>query len=807
MQFTKTAYGLEFTVGTDVCSVERYAENILRVRYAFDGEVNCRKAMQAVILPQEPSAFVAEETAEGCVMHLEDGTAVDVQEKPFAITIRDAQGRIVHRDLAGKAYLKVANLRRFHYFERMGFTAFYGLGERSGRLNKAGRHLRMDCHDAMGYNSEFSDPLYKHIPFYIKRDPAQKLACGVFYDSPYTGAFDLGCEHSNYWPHYGFFTCDGGEIEYYVILGGSIKEIVRRYTSLTGRTVMQPLSTMGFVGSTMHYTEQETGVQEAIVGFVRKMHEHGLGCDGFHLSSGYSSMNGKRYVFNWNGEKFPDPAQFCRDMEKEGALVSPNVKPAMLLSHPLYEEFRQAGAFLKNEVGGAPHEEMFWGGQASLVDFTTPAGRTLWKKHLVKDYLEKGITGIWDDNNEFELTDGNPVCANDGQPMPARGMRPLMSLLMARTAIEAYREHDPQLRPYVLSRAGYAGIQRYAQTWAGDNRTDWNSLRYNIPLMLGMGLCGVANQGCDVGGFDGPAPEGELFVRWVQNGIFQPRFCIHSQNDDHTVTLPWAYGKYLPQLQAAFALRYRLSLYLYSLLWHAHCTGEPIMRPLVYAFEDDPRAAEESFTFMQGPNLLIANVLEPGTKTWRVYLPAGTAWYDFSTHRRYAGGQEIELDVTLDSIPMFYPEGCILPLVAPALTVKKENFASVELLVECSRPGHFTLYQDDGTSNRYLDGVYLETEIDMTADADYVFLRFAHEGAFESVTDAYELTVVSLDTAPASVCVGDQALACCLDEDDYAASSACFWYDLSTRHVRVKFPNPRRDFTLTIEKGRSIYGS
>ena len=150
MQFTKTAYGLEFTVGTDVCSVERYAENILRVRYAFDGEVNCRKAMQAVILPQEPSAFVAEETAEGCVMHLEDGTAVDVQEKPFAITIRDAQGRIVHRDLAGKAYLKVANLRRFHYFERMGFTAFYGLGERSGRLNKAGRHLRMDCHDAMG---------------------------------------------------------------------------------------------------------------------------------------------------------------------------------------------------------------------------------------------------------------------------------------------------------------------------------------------------------------------------------------------------------------------------------------------------------------------------------------------------------------------------------------------------------------------------------------------------------------------------------------------------------------------------------
>lgn len=557
----------------------------------------------------------------------------------------------------------------------------------------------------------------------------------------------------------------------------------------------------------MHYTEQESGVQEAIVGFVCKMHAHGLGCDGFHLSSGYSSMNGKRYVFNWNRDKFPDPAQFAADMRAEGALVSPNVKPAMLLSHPLYEEFRRENAFLMNEDGTAPHEEMFWGGQASLVDFTSPAGRRLWKAHLIEAYLEKGITSIWDDNNEFEITGGNPLCCNEGQPMPARGVRPLLSLLMARTALEAYHDYDPQLRPYVLSRSGYAGIQRYAQTWAGDNRTDWNSLRYNIPLMLGMGLCGVANQGCDVGGFDGPAPDGELFVRWVQNGIFQPRFCIHSQNDDHTVTLPWTYGPYLPQLRAAFSLRYQLSLYLYSLLWHAHRTGEPIMRPLVYAFEDDPRAAGESFVFMEGPSLLVANVLEPGAKTMRVYLPAGIDWRRFDTHERFASGQEIELDITLDSIPLFYPQGCILPLVPPALCARTENFSTVRLLMECSRASSFTLYQDDGTSNRYLDGVYLETRIAMTPDEGAVTVCFEHEGTFESVTERIELTVVSLETAPASIRVDGEALACCLDEEEFEASPAAFLYDLAMRHTRVKLPNPRRDFTLTIEKGRSIYGS
>lgn len=806
MQYQMNACGVDIRTGADVCSIECHAKSIVRIRYAFDGEVNHR-VMQAVILPKQAAQFELEETAGGCMIRFESGVSVQVQETPFSLCIMDAQGRIVHRDLAGRAYGKDTNSRRFHYFERMGFTLFYGLGERSGKLNKAKRHLHIDCHDAMGYDSEYSDPLYKHIPFFIKRDPAQKLSCGVFYDSPYTGVFDFGCEHSNYWPHYGYFSCDGGEIDYYVIMGNSIREIVCRYTDLTGKTIMQPISTMGFMGSTMHYTEQESGVQEAIVGFVRKMHEHGLGCDGFHLSSGYSSIEGKRYVFNWNRNKFPDPAQFAQSMKEENALVSPNVKPAMLLNHPLYEAFQKENAFLMNEERTAPHEEMFWGGQASLVDFTSAAGRSLWKEHLIEAYLEKGITGIWDDNNEFEITSGNPVCFNEGDPMPVRGMRPLLSLLMARTALEAYQQYDPQLRPYVLSRAGYAGIQRYAQTWAGDNRTDWNSLRYNIPLMLGMGLSGVANQGCDVGGFDGPAPEGELFVRWVQNGIFQPRFCIHSQNDDHTVTLPWAYGKYLQQLQAAFGLRYQLSLYLYSLLWHAHRTGEPIMRPLVYAFENDPHVAEESFVFMEGPNLLVANVLDPGVKSMHIYLPAGVKWRSFRTHEIYEGGQEIEIEVTLDSIPLFYPQGCILPLVASALCARTENFAKVHLLMECSKASSFTLYQDDGASNRYLDGVYLETRISMALSEEAVTICFAHEGSFESVTEQYELTVVSLDTAPASVYVDDQALACCLDEEEYIASSDGFFYDLSTRHTFVKFPNPKRDFTLTIEKGRSIYGS
>lgn len=806
MEYKRITGGIRLWKGADQCDIVFFQPDILRVTYCFDGEQNHCKTKAVVLAETDrcPEIRLDSETALHFAM---DGVVVEIDADPLAISVRDAGGRLIHQDLAGKAYWKDPNNRRYHFFRQLDFGDFYGLGEKSGELNKKGRRLRMDAFDAMGYNSRTSDPLYKHIPFLIKRNRDAGVSCGVFYDSPYTGSFDLGCEHSNYWPRHAYFTCDGGMIDYYLILGNTLQGVVRRYTDLTGKTAMQPLSTMGFMGSTMYYTEQERAVDNEIVGFVQKMHEHGLGCDGFHLSSGYTAKDGKRYVFHWNRERFPEPAVFTRAMKAQGALVSPNVKPAMLLTHPLYREFAEAGAFLMDSARLAPHTEMFWGGLASLVDFSAPAGRRLWKKYMIERLLANGITGIWDDNNEYELTAGNPTCDNDGAPVPARSMRPLMSMLMAQTARSAYEEYAPGLRPYILSRAGYAGIQRYAQTWAGDNRTDWQSLRYNIPVMLGMGLSGVANQGCDVGGFDGPAPEGELFVRWVQNGIFQPRFCIHSQNDDHTVTLPWAYHSYLPQLRQAFRLRYQLSLYLYSLLWQAHVQGDPIMRPLVYAFENDPCVADESFAFMYGPSLLVNHVLEPKADAVKVYLPAGTDWYDYHTHQRFKGGQTIVKAVELSTIPLFYPCGAILPTVEAALCSRVENFARVRLLIECSVSSSFTLYQDDGVSNQFEKGEYRETKIDMRVSARDVSLCFTHAGSYATVTETYELTLVGLSSAPASVQAADEELALCLDKESFDASERCFWYDLDCRHLNVKLPNPKQDFSVSVQKGLSIYGS
>ena len=236
-------------------------------------------------------------------------------------------------------------------------------------------------------------------------------------------------------------------------------------------------------------------------------------------------------------------------------------------------------------------------------------------------------------------------------------LKSVMSNIMCHITDEAIHETFENTRPYIVCRSGHCGIQKYAQTWAGDNLTCWDSLKYNIATILGMGLSGVANQGCDIGGFFGPAPEAELLVRWIQNGIFQPRFSIHSTNTDNTVTEPWMYSGCTGYIRSAILLRYRLFPYLYSLMERAHTTGLPIMEPMCYAFQNDPACYEDGINFMFGDSLLVANVVEKGAKIRSVYLPEGSAFYDFYTREVYEGGQTIEFPVNLGSIPLFVRSG------------------------------------------------------------------------------------------------------------------------------------------------------
>lgn len=797
---------------TDAARFRLYllTDDIIRVRCAF-GDGFPEEASYALVLTAWPDrldgVMPERRTVDPVPVETEDRPdelvlatkhlRIRVRKDPFMIAITDRDGRVLHADLPGKPWMQ-DGLGRLYHYSRMGERdCFYGFGEKAGPLNKRHRRMRMHNVDTIGYDSELTDPLYKHIPFYIRWDGENRIASGLFYHNAHDAVFDMGCERSGYWDKYTYYCADGGELDVFFIHGPNIRDVVRRYTDLTGKTVLQPKFSLGYMASTMYYTELDRDSDQAILGFLDRCREEGIPCDGFFLSSGYTTgRDGKRYVFNWNRERFPDPGSFIRQAAERGVAIVPNVKPGMLVTHPLHAAFDRAGAYVR-DGDGKSLTDRYWGGMASFVDFTNPEGRRLWKQHMKEALLDLGILSVWNDNNEYEIHDEDAVCHGDGATQKIGGLRPIQPNLMARTAHEAAEEARPGMRPYVVSRAGFAGIQRYAQTWAGDNSTSWKSLKFNIPLILGMGLSGVANQGCDIGGFHGPAPEPELFVRWVQNGIFQPRFSIHSCNTDNTVTEPWMYPSCTRYIRDAIRLRYRLVPYLYSLFHEASTEGSPIMRPLVYEFQHDERVWEESFDFMFGPFLLVANVLEKGAQTRRVYLPEGAEWVHWETGERHAGGQTVELPVTLGSIPMFLRSGAIVPMAPELTNLHRDTVEELHILIEPSAESRFVLYDDDGVTNRYRQGEYLRTTIDIRRDRD-VTIAFTHEGAWDPGWKRLRLDVLFREIAPAEIRLGDAVLPRFLDPVRWERAGIGWYCDMETRTARIKVPWRREDGRVRI---------
>ena len=539
-----------------------------------------------------------------------------------------------------------------HYLARAPDEQYYGLGERSGPMNRAGRRFRLSTYDALGYDARTADPLYKHIPFYLTRQSETGLAFGLFYDTMSDGVFDFGCEHSNYHGPYRYFAADHGDLDLYFLAGPTIPEVVRRFTWLTGRPSATPDWALGYSGSTMSYTDAPDA--EARLGdFLDDLVRYDIPCSSFHLSSGYTSIGARRYVFHWNRDKFPDPAGLIARFAESGVRLLANIKPALLTDHPEFDSVARAG-FLIADADGAPVLEQFWDALGAYIDFTNPDAAAWWRERVTGQLLGLGIAATWNDNNEFEITSSRSIANGFGCPFDAIEMKPLQTLLMLRASRQAQLAHRPDEPPFLISRAGFAGMQRYAQTWSGDNFTSWRSLKWNIPMGLGLAISGVSNSGHDIGGFAGPRPDPELFVRWVGLGVFLPRFSIHSWNDDGSVNEPWMHPEVLNDVRALMELRARLSPYLARLLKRYRDEYEPVMRPLFYDFPDDPQSWMETDDFMLGEAMLVCPVTEAGVAHRDVRLPTLAAgWRDAWTGEVFEGGASVRVAVPFARPPFF----------------------------------------------------------------------------------------------------------------------------------------------------------
>ncbi len=606
-----------------------------------------------------PAARISQR--DGTIALQTNALSLTLTTEALALRWTDAHGRLLLEDRTSAAYMASSRTGAMrHYLQRERGDRYYGLGDKTGRLNLHGRRLRTLAMDALGYDPKSGDPLYKHWPFVLSRS-AEGAWCGIYYDTLAACTFDLGCEHDNYHGLYRHVEIDDGDLDYYVIAGASPAEVIAGFVRLIGGTPLPPRWTLGFAQTAMGLADAPDA-QQQLDAFISRIAQESIPCSAFHYGSGYSSRGRRRYVFTWNNSKFPDPLALNDRFHASGMQVVANIKPCLLDDHPAFAQVQSYGGFI-HDAQGQPVLEPFWDGMGAHLDFTNPQAIAWWQQQLRQQVLDYGIDVGWNDNNEYAILDDDAQCNGFGTPLAMHRARPLHSLLMTRASFEAQVAHAAGEPVFSVSRAGPPGIQRYAQTWSGDNTTSWETLRWNIRTGLQMSLSGMFNVGHDVGGFAGPSPDAELFLRWVQACCLNPRMVMNSWKLDGTNNVPWLHPQVTEHVAAAIRLRYSLMPYLWSLFERASSHHEPIIRPTFYDFPDDERCFEDCDDFMLGPELLVAPVVTQGATSRSVYLPSGPqAWFDFHTGNRFAAGQLHTVDAPWSRLPLFARAGASIAI-------------------------------------------------------------------------------------------------------------------------------------------------
>jgi len=610
----------------------------------------------------------------------------------------------------------------FHYITREKTEKIYGLGDKGGGLNKSGRAFRIECSDAMGYDASESDPLYKHLPFYICENSVGSY--GIFYDTSDTSYADFGKEINNYYPAYKHFKTEDNCLVYYLFFGSKLS-ILQQFCSLCGKQPLPPRWSFDYCGSTMAYTDAPDS-EKQMNGFLNKLKETNLSCGGFYLSSGYTSIGKGRYVFNWNRDKFPSPEEFIKTFKDNGINIIPNIKPAFLDSHPLYKEITEKGLFVKNK-DGTPYITEFWDGIGSYLDFTNPEAFEFWSEKVKETLLNYGVTATWNDNNEFDIKDLDATVIGFGNgTVSASRIRPVLTYLMVLSSYNAQIKKHPDLRPFLSTRSGNIAVRRLAQTWSGDNRSEFKDLRYCHNIGLTMSLSGFYFYGHDLGGFDGDMPSRELLLRWLQHGVFEPRFTIHSWNKDGSATMPWSYPDIIPSVRRIFAQRKKLLPYLYNSAYNAAEKEIPINAP-VFLYYDDENLKEENDTMMFGKDILVSFIFDEGKDETEVYLPRKDDWY--LGDKLCKGGQRIKVSIPAESeTPYFVRSGSVIATNEAdyGFGQKEETVFTVYPLSEGNFQSEF--FTDDGVSFAYRNGNCVKLHFAVTCTEDKVMVKYENQG-------------------------------------------------------------------------------
>lgn len=672
---------------------------------------------------------------------------VMVQKKPLKVQIFDKYQRLVMGDQA-EAYVvnnSEVETRKVLRDEEQ----FFGLGEKTGPLNRRGHSYTMWNSDKPCY-SDREDPLYKSIPFFLST-----YNYGIFFDNTYKTQFDFGDRHEDYFS----FSAPDGPFVYYFIYGNDFKEIIASYIKLTGKPIMPPAWALGWSQSRGMLTNEKLTREIA-----NEYRQRNIPCDIIYQDIGW--VEGLQN-FEWRKDRYQNPKKMLSDLAENGFKVIVSQDPVISqATKAQWQEADENGYLVTDDRTGKSYDMPWpWGGNAGVVDFTNPEVADWWGD-LQQKPLDDGVKGFWTDMGEpawsnEESTDRLHMKHHLGMHSEIHNV---YGLTWDKVVTEQFEKHNPNQRIFQMTRAAFAGMQRYTFGWSGDSGngrdvTDgWDNLANQIPVGLSAGMGLIPFWTSDISGYCGDITDynafAELYIRWLEFGIFNPLSRAHHEGNN--AVEPWLFGKEAERIaKKSIEFKYQLHPYIYTYAREAYDTGIPIMRALVLEYPQDENIYTANEEFLFGEKMLVAPIVEEGARKRKIYLPEGD-WIDYNNPSvNYKGEQEIEYAAPLDVIPILVKKGSILPKM-PVMDYigQMENTPMIFEIFPSEKASSFSLYEDDGVTNDYKKDEFARTDIEVISEEDELQISIEKpeiSGGFEFSEKRNFWLEVHLSEKPSSV--------------------------------------------------------
>ncbi len=768
--------GVLLTAGPANVRITAFRDGVIRVRLAPEGSFAKDSSWAVIESPDAPAIKFEDSKTE---LRMTAGVVVVIVKKtPLLVTFTDLAGTVL---LADEPSLPMAwDGTYVHAWKRMPLEeGYYGLGDKPGPMNRRNHAYTMWNTDFYGWQ-ESDDPLYKTIPFFIGLHKG--TAYGVFFDNSYRSSFDFGKES----PDYFSFGAEGGELNYYFIAGPEPKKIVQQFTALVGRTPLPPFWSLGYQQSRYSYYPEAHAYE-----IVQTLRQKKIPADVIYFDIDYQQGNAP---FTINREYFPHFEKMIADFRAQGMrtilITDLHIKKDPGHGYVPYDSGIKNDVFVKRPDGSV-YVGIVWPGDSVFPDFTLSRVRDWWGG-LYKNFVDMGVAGFWNDMNEPALFQtlsktmplDNVHRIDDGTTLDHRAIHNVYGMENARATNQGLLKLRPDERPFVLTRAAYAGTGRYAATWTGDNSATWNHIGMSVPQIMSLGLSGYSLVGADVGGFAG-SPPADLLTRWYELGVFYPIYRNHAAKGtaDHE---PWASGPEQEAIRKRYIeLRYKLLPYIYTSMEETSRTGIPLMEPIFLEFPDAQNLYGEDHEFLFGHDFLVAPVVTEKVDAQDIHLPPGD-WYDFWNAEIHLSTDQISLRPALAETPLYVRAGAIIPMQPVVQSTNEKPDGPLELLVYMGEDCHGTLYQDDGHTLAYQKGNFLRVNFacDISQQEMTVTSKI-EKNAYQPWWNSTQLQIYGAGAGPKEVRIGDQAIH--------------EWrYDAQAHSITLVVPDSLRNWTVRL---------